>query len=647
MFFLDEKNEDKKGTNIFGPNQGDREITIGSTETFDPLSNLGKGKTIGTQKSPLRVLSDFNKDSLNDLLGAFTKVNETYDILLESSQALANSMGIGQARADELKLTIADTVPELTKLGLTTQESFKAIQEAPVALGTNTTIARETIVELGATTKFTGLEVKDLAATFKNAGFELGNVAETMADVANYAKSVGTNVLAVTELVSKNLQQLNLFNFENGVDGLAKMASSATMLGYDMGKVLAKADELLSPEKAIDFSASLQRLGVTSTELLDPLSAMDMAMNNPERLAKEMEGVAKQFVQLKADGSGFEIMPGAKLQLREVAKELGMNADEFAKMALRSADFDMKMQQIRFPSFAASEEDKMLIANMAQMKDGRAVVQIEEGDELKEVAVEDLTAEQLKELQKDQANQNKTAEELAIDQLDVLKKIAANTAGGIQAAQLGIASAGPVRRYLQTVNETRLALTQNTLGKLETEGIRDTAQDITKPLETALVEFVKNPSIETLATTVLPKFSESVDGLVSAGEKIYEGSKQSLIGVKDSMYEALTRIYGDNSVTKAGSASFTSGALNIKEIDRMKQLETANNNNTKNVNVTHDVSGQVGISLSSNGGIPQDQMNELVTTKTIDDVLVDRFTNSPPVRNATASAAKNSDPFNQ
>jgi hypothetical protein len=633
MFFLDNpKDENSKNENK----------DQSTDQVVDPLSNYRPGGVEGFSTNPKVILSELtNKEVWNGLKESLTDVAGNYETLVKSSQLLANSMGIGQARANELKLTIADTLPELTKVGLTTSESFKAIQEAPVALGTNTTIARETIVELGATTKFTGLEVKDLAATFKNAGFELGNVAETMADVANYAKSVGTNVLAVTELVSKNLQQLNLFNFENGVDGLAKMASSATMLGYDMGKVLAKADELLSPEKAIDFSASLQRLGVTSTELLDPLSAMDLAMNNPERLAKEMEGVAKQFVQLKADGSGFEIMPGAKLQLREVAKELGMNADEFAKMALRSADFDMKLQQIRFPSFAASEEDKMLIANMAQMKDGRAVVQIEEDDEIKEVAVEDLTAEQLKELQKEQANQNKTAEELAIDQLNVLQKIQQNTAAGIQATQLGTASSGPIRRYLDTLQDIRLAGTENTLGKIETKEVRGAVQGVTKPLESALVDFVKDPSIENL-TGILPAFTESVGSLGSSVEKLISGVPNSIVGMGDQIYKSLSKTYGDVGTQKGSVTSFVSESMNYE--NKTNQLETKS---TNNVNVSQNVSGKIDITLSSNGGITQDQMNELVTTKTIDDVLVDRFTNSPSVRNATASAANNSDPFNK
>ena len=34
------------------------------------------------------------------------------------------------------------------------------------------------------------------------------------------------------------------------------------------------------------------------------------------------------------------------------------------------------MSKIKFPSLASSEEDKLLIANMAQMKGGEAVLQI-------------------------------------------------------------------------------------------------------------------------------------------------------------------------------------------------------------------------------------------------------------------------------
>lgn len=602
-------------------------VNTDGTGDYDPLSSIATGGgSVELKSNPLNVFADINTANAKDFLAVFSKMGANYETLIKASQSLANSMGVGQARAQELKLTIADTTPDLIKLGLTTKESFDAVKEAPVALGTNTTIASETIVELGATTKFTGLEVKELASTFKNAGFELGNVAETMADVANYAKSVGVNVLAVTELVSKNLQQLNLFNFENGVDGLAQMASKATMLGYDMGKVLSKADELLSPEKAIDFSASLQRLGVTSTELLDPLSAMDLAMNNPERLATEMEKVAKQFVQLKEDGSGFEIMPGAKLQLREVAQQMGMTAEELSQMAIRSSDLDMKMQQIRFPSFAASEEDRMLIANMAQMKDGRAVVQIEEGDELKEVAVEDLTAEQLKELQKEQANQNKTAEELAIDQLNVLQKIAANTQGGIAAAKLGVATVGPITRYLDTISETRNVLTKQTVGKFDAGDIREMGKNITQPLEDALVGFVKDPSIDNL-TAMLPKFNNSFNAMATAGKDLIQATGKSFSDMGREWTASLKKIYGDESVSDDSGTKFFEDYRNeVREQQKVEKLNQASNTtNTNNLNLKQNID----LTVKSDGSVDNEMLKQAFNTAELKTKLLELMSTDP------------------
>jgi hypothetical protein len=132
-----------------------------------------------------------------------------------------------------------------------------------------------------------------------------------------------------------------------------------------------------------------------------------------------MINISKEFTKLKADGSGFEILPGAKRRLREIAPLLGMNADELANMSIKSADLDMKMSKIKFPSFAASEEDKMLIANMSQMKGGEAVLQIRNDitGKMDDINVKDLTADQITKLKEQQSNENKTIEQIALDKL--------------------------------------------------------------------------------------------------------------------------------------------------------------------------------------------------------------------------------------
>jgi hypothetical protein len=76
----------------------------------------------------------------------------------------------------------------------------------------------------------------------------------------------------------------------------------------------------------------------------------------------------------------MEILPGAKRRLREVADAAGMTAKEFSEMALKSADFDMKLKQIKMPSIVGDQETKELIASMAQMKDGVATVKVRDDE---------------------------------------------------------------------------------------------------------------------------------------------------------------------------------------------------------------------------------------------------------------------------
>jgi DNA-binding transcriptional regulator YhcF (GntR family) len=72
---------------------------------------------------------------------------------MKSGQELANAMGIGQARMSEMRTTIADTIPEMLKLGISSSEAFNVLKDVPVALGVNTTMVVEALREMGAALK--------------------------------------------------------------------------------------------------------------------------------------------------------------------------------------------------------------------------------------------------------------------------------------------------------------------------------------------------------------------------------------------------------------------------------------------------------------------------------------------------------------
>jgi len=554
-----------------------------------------------------------------DLINLNANVNE----LINRAQEFGNSMGIGRARASELRTTIADTVPELMKLGVTQTEALSNITAIPAALKTNTILASETIVELGATAKFTQQDISGLVTGFQGVGVQLSDIGNKMADAANYAKSIGVNVNAVTSGVVTNLKNLNLFNFENGVQGLAKMVANSAIMGVNMQSVFNLSEKLLSPENAIEFSSALQRLGVTSAELLDPLNAMDLAMNNPERMAGEMTKVAQQFTRLKADGTGFEILPGAKLQLREVASAMGMTADELAGMAIKSSEFDMKLKQIKFPSFAASEEDKTLIANMSQMKDGKAVVQLmnDKTGEMDSIAVEDLTIDQLEELRKDQANQNKTAEQLAAEQLTALQTIAANTSGGAKAAGYGVASIPAIQRFADLNLGTREAVAKNVYGAPTASGIRTTGQKLVGGVEESITKLTTEGFTPSSVADVVQSFVDIMPKLTGVlgdlTEKGYSALKNTGKDVVDNAQKTYSGIGGVSEVKPSAMSNSIDPSISTRNLNQIQ---------TNNVNFENRTTVDLTNSDGSLKNLTESQKDEIVK------ILTDKFQNNAEMK---------------
>jgi len=290
-------------------------------------------------------------------------------------------------------------------------------------LGRAVTLSADGAKDLYASYKVTNIEVTKMVGSMADVGISAYNTASEMKKVVDIARESGVNAQAVSAKVIDNMKYLNQFNFEGGVSGLAKMAAQASMLRIDMKSTLDFAEKVYNPEGAIETAAALQRLGVTQGDLLDPLKLMDLSQNDPAELQNQIAQMSKQFVQLGKDGH-FEIMPGAKRQMQEIAKAMGMPYTELTKMALAGADFDKKMKEISFPSDFANEEDKKLIANMAEMgKDGKYQVTI--GDETKDV--DKLNKEDFAKLKEAAEKGPPTMEDLAKQQLSAQQTMA----GGI------------------------------------------------------------------------------------------------------------------------------------------------------------------------------------------------------------------------
>jgi hypothetical protein len=466
---------------------------------------------------PLQGISNI-VGTLNQQLGPAGILNALGNLDREATK-IVKTFGISKERAGELTQTVADAIPKFVDMGLDVGDVAETMKTLGESMNTNMMLSSDVLADFAATAEVTGVKQGDLATKFRDVGFSIASVGDQMMDVVKIAQQAGTTVAAVSEGVVGNLDKMNLYNFEGGVKGLAKMAAQASRLGVNMQSIFTVVDKVFNPEGAIEFAASLQRLGVTSSQLLDPLRLMDLAQNDPTELQNQIVNMTKEFTRFNKENNQIEILPGAKRRIEEIGKAMNLPAGELQKMAINAGMFEMKLKQIKFPTDIANKEDRELIATMAQIdKSGRAVVRIEQKDEQGrgtgeyiEKMVSELSTDDVKNLAEQQKSDARSMEDISKDQLTELKRIASSMNAFVGAAKYGIASSNTAQegyrgglRMFQNLLDEKLPAE----GK-KTENYRTGTDEMIKNLE----DLMGNVNLTGLMSSFTEKAGEYFDYL--------------------------------------------------------------------------------------------------------------------------------------
>jgi hypothetical protein len=354
-------------------------------------------------------------------------------------QSFVNQMGQGQGLASEIRAEFAGAAEEVIALGGTQKQAAEIQEKTLTVLGRNVILSKEQTKELFAAQKISGVEIDVLEQSFINAGKSIKDISKEMLQVREISNNMGVNAKAVSKLVVDNLDKLNRYGFQNGVEGLAKMAASSQALGIDMTQTLNLADDLMSPERSMEVAAMFQRMGASSAALTNPLKLIDLSMNNTEKLQEELGDYFKTFAKFDEKTGQFGIAKSERLKIKELSQSLGITREQIEKMALASADLDRKLSKISFAGFNVDEETKQMVANMAIMKEGgEYVIQTKEVDkdgkptgELIQQSIQDFLSstkgdkDAIKKAlgAQQEAATKRPIEDIAADQLNTLDKI--------------------------------------------------------------------------------------------------------------------------------------------------------------------------------------------------------------------------------
>ena len=347
------------------------------------LSGLGSAvataDTTSTEKDSLKVLKSLIPGAeMFEFKEGLSKSLEFVLTMDKSFSKIAASMGVGKNQSLLMKENFAKTTEEIISMGGKFEDSIK-LQEDFIASTNKAVLLNSDIAEsVYATTKVTGVAAGELLKGFLDVGYEADNIAENMLKTQVIANKMGVNAQAVSAMVVANLDKLNKYSFDGGVEGLAKMAGKAAMFRIDMGETFQLADKLLSPENAIEVASALQRLGGSASQLANPLKLMDLAQNNVPELQNQLAKLTEKYTFFDEKTKSFQIMPGARRELKALSDSLGISYESLTKMSIEGSKLKKKMSEISFTGFNFSKEQQEQIANLANLKDGKYQIEFKD-----------------------------------------------------------------------------------------------------------------------------------------------------------------------------------------------------------------------------------------------------------------------------
>ena len=258
---------------------------------------------IGDEKTPKQALDDLNEAS---------KINA--EVIASAAERMSSyateinkTFGQGRQRIEELSRAIEDAQPGIDKLGGNISDVSNIMTGVAEASRRNVIANSEDVSKLFAATKILGGSAKDLTESFAKAGISLEQFPKQLESSIQYIQSIGGNTKQVMNTVTSNLEQLNRFQFEGGVQGLTKMAAQASMLRFDMKETFNFAEKVMDPEGAVNMASAFQRLGVSAGNLVDPFQLMNQSINDPSGLQNSLADVSKQFTYFDEKTKSFKI----------------------------------------------------------------------------------------------------------------------------------------------------------------------------------------------------------------------------------------------------------------------------------------------------------------------------------------------------
>ena len=376
----------------------------------------------------LKSLGDIAKDALGKIGGGIVDNYKQQNALLQDINS--GTMMTGEL-SKAFRQEITEAYPDAQRLGISFEELSTTVRDLVANSGRFRLVNAETIRDMELSSKFVerGLTgAAEMANDFQDVSLGVKDTMEYIQTASKSSLELGLNSKTTISLVAANVKLLNQFGFKDGIEGLTKMAQKAQSLKMEFSMVTGLATKVFSPEGAMELAANLSSVGGAFGAMNDPLKLMYMATNDMNGLQDALAGTVKGLAVFNQATGRFEVTGANLRQVRGIADATGQDFDKLANLAVNAAQRMSAASELMSTGLVMGEDDREFLTNMAQMKDGKMVIEVPTSLQ-KQLGGSTVALESMSGAQRDillnqrEAFKKMSAEEIATKQVSAIENI--------------------------------------------------------------------------------------------------------------------------------------------------------------------------------------------------------------------------------
>lgn len=306
------------------------------------------------------------------------EIEDTWGVTNQAAHDYGKAVGYN---ADQIKRLHDETISWMSDNDITEQfnigadEMFKLMGNYNQQLGRAVALTNEAKINLVSMKNVIGEEQAiKFTTNLDKFGLDVDATKDLVEGLVGDARRSGIVLSNLTQNVADNLHLAQQYTFEDGIDGLVRMAEKATAVKWNMEQTAAFAEKVNSVEGAIKTGAQLSVLGGPFAQFSNPMGMLYESLNDMEGLQDRMFAMFGSLGQWNQEKGMLDISTFDKQRIRAAASAMGLNYSDVINNVNQQARRNVVMDQIK--GYGLDENTTELLANTAQIdrETGRAYV---------------------------------------------------------------------------------------------------------------------------------------------------------------------------------------------------------------------------------------------------------------------------------